>query len=153
MLTPHMSPQSASSVALTGTNAGHILLLGSVLSARHHTPWIVWDATCVPPPDVLHRESRGQLLTFQACVYAAECQLLTTRRILDRTNSDHIWIVECDDLKAKDLPMEFPLVDADVVLGPGYSRFSRKALEHISRDFGMGLDYSGLVVHTLDQHE
>lgn len=145
-----MSPNIATPVALTGTHAANILLIGSVLSARQHAPWIVWDATAAPPPEQLHRESRGQLITFQACVYAAECQLLTTRRILDRVNADHLWIVECDELKAKDLPMEFPEIqDADVILGPGYSRFSRKALEHISRDFGMGLDYSGLVVHTI----
>jgi hypothetical protein len=146
-----MSPQTVPPVALTGMNAGNILLLGGVLSGRGHAPWIVWDATETPPPDQLHRESRGKLITFQACVYAAECQLLTTRRILDFENADHIWIVECDDLKVKDLPMEFPdIKDADVILGCGFSRFSRKALEHISRDFGMGLDYSGLVVHTLD---
>lgn len=137
-------------VTLTGTNAHAIALLGSVLTAKGYSPWIVWDATLEMPPQDLINASRGQLLTFQACVYAEECQILTTRKILDRTNEDYVWIVDADQLTVKDLPETFASDKLeDVILCPeGYSRFSRKALECISRDFGVGLDYSNLTVST-----
>ncbi len=137
-----------SPIALTGSDAKTISILKSLLAKKGvDTPWVVWDSTVHSPPEL------EKLITYKACVYAAECMILSTHRILDRENSDYIWIVDTDEFKAKDIDtfvtqFSEPRID-DVVLGPGYSRFSRKALERISRDFGSGVDYTGLAVCTL----
>lgn len=133
-------------IAVAGTNAKGIALLGSILTGKGYEPWILWNATSEQLPGQLAMASRNKVVTFKACVYVAECQILATHRILDRTNRDYVWIVDSDVAVAKDLPDFLQSRSEDVLLGTGVSRFSRKALECIAMDFGMGLDYSGLNV-------
>ena len=139
-------------VALTGSDASTIALLFDVLSAStNESAWIIWDSTVVPCPRELLDKAKDQCLSYRAVVYAAECQILTLRRIVDRANADYAWTVDADLVTAKDvlqLP-ESTHQTADVLLGVGYSRFSRKALESIARDFGSGLDFSSLAVVTI----
>jgi hypothetical protein len=117
-----------------------------VLSALEYRPWIVWNSTYEPAPSSLASKAQKRLLTYTARAYAAECQILMLRRVLDTMNANHAWTLDADLVRAKDIP-NFDMTDGtDVLLGLGYSRFSRRALEHISRDFGNGLDYSSLVV-------
>jgi len=137
------------SIALTGSDPETLSLMRSVMRKKgYETPWIVWDSTVENPPLF------DKLITYKACVYAAECMILATHRILDRENMEYIWIVDTDELTVKDLDGFLKHTTEsrtdDVVLGIGFSRFSRKALENISRDFGTGLDYTGLAVVTLD---
>ena len=141
-------------LAITGVAADTLALFNDLLRAKGYEPWVVWDSTIDPPPPTLEAATQGQVITFKACAYAAECMILSTRKILDRTNSDCIWIVEVDDILAKEVPcfktLDEQNPDEDVLLGVGYSRFSRKSLERISNDFGSGLDYASLSVRTLE---
>lgn len=137
------------SIALTGSVPETLSLMRSVMSKKgYETPWIVWDSTVENPPPI------DKLITYKACAYAAECMILATNRILERENTDYVWIIDTDEFMVKDLDVFLKHTTEsrtdDVVLGVGFSRFSRKALENISRDFGMGLDYTGLAVVTLD---
>ena len=140
-------------VAITGSDPRVIELLCEVYAAREGTtPWVIWDATGEEPSTALVAAASDKLLTYKAIAYVAECQILTLRRVMDRTNTDHAWTVDADLVTAKDLPwqlFEDAAPEDDVILGLGYSRFSRKALECISRDFGNGLEYSGLSVRTV----
>lgn len=137
------------SIALTGSDPETLTLMRSVMRKKGcETPWIVWDSTVDNPPPF------DKLITYKACVYAAECMILATHRILDRENMEYIWIIDTDEFTVKDLDVFLKHTAEsrmdDVVLGIGFSRFSRKALERISRDFGTGLDYTGLAVVTLE---
>lgn len=135
-------------VALIGSDAQTISVLKSLLQKKNvETPWVVWDIAASTPPEF------EKLITYKACAYAAECMILSTHRILDRENSDYVWIVDTDEFTAKDIDQFLKHITEsridDVILGQGFSRFSRKALECINRDFGSGLDYAGLAVCTL----
>jgi hypothetical protein len=138
-------------IALTGSSADTLEVMHSVLQNKGESPWIVWDTTLT---DTIPCTGK-HVVTYKACLYAAECMILSTHRILERENADHVWIFDTDVCRAKDLDefLRQRAVDRpndDVVLGVGFSRFSRKALEHIARDFGTGLDFeTGLVVTTL----
>lgn len=139
-------------VAITGTDPDTCCLLFDVLKrGMQHQPWIVWDATVEPaPPSIGARAT----VTYRAHAYAAECQILSTLRIMDNANVDRVWIVDADVVTAATLLGGLPACDpeADVVLGGagGVSRFSRKAVQRIARDFGTGVDYTGLGVQVLD---
>ena len=134
-------------IAVTGSSADAIELMYDVLSARGYRPWIVWNSTYEHPPLSTAAKAQARLLTYTARAYAAECQILMLRRVVDSMNADHAWTLDADLVRAKDIPAKFDMTDeADVLLGLGYSRFSRKALEYISRDFGTGLDYNSLEV-------
>ncbi len=140
-------------VALTGSDSLKIAILYKILRAQGVDTWIVWDATIHSPPEDLSALAGDKLLTFRACAYAAECQILAHRRILDRANTDSVWTLDTDMVCAKDVPAFLEATENtssdDIILGMGFSRFSRKSVEHISRDFGSGLDYSGLTVSTI----
>lgn len=136
-------------VALIGSDPQTISVIKSLLQKKNlENPWIVWDSTVDQPPPEFEK-----LITYKACAYAAECMILSTHRIMDRENSDYVWIVDTDEFTAKDIDEFLKHIAEsrldDVILGQGFSRFSRKALEHINRDFGSGLDYDGLAVCTL----
>ena len=137
-------------IAITGSSAETIELMHDFLSALGYRPWIVWNSTYDLPSSSLAAKAQKRLLTYTARAYAAECQILMLRRVVDTMNANHAWTLDADLVQAKDIPASFDMTDdADVLLGIGYSRFSRKALEYISRDFGTGLDYNSLEVRTV----
>jgi len=147
---PHDARDMGLPIAITGSSVDAIELMYDVLSARGYRPWIVWNSTYEHPPLSMATKAHARLLTYTARAYAAECQILMLRRVVDSMNADHAWTLDADLVTAKDIPAPFDMTDdADVLLGLGYSRFSRKALECISRDFGTGLDYSSLEVRTV----
>jgi hypothetical protein len=138
-------------VAITGSDPQSVGVLFEYAARAGLHPWIIWNATADPAPDALAAKGRDRLLEYRAIAYVAECHILTLRKIMDRTNADYAWTVDADMVACKDLPgFDDDLVkDDDVLLGLGFSRFSRRALECIARDFGTGLDYSELKVSTL----
>jgi len=138
-------------IAITGSDIQTVILMYDVLAARGLEPWVIWNCTENPvaPQKLRDAIAKEKLLTYRAVVYAAECQILTLRRIMDYTNADHVWTLDADLVMVKDVPPFDNPSDNDVLLGLGFSRFSRKALEHIARDFGSGLDYSDLSVSTI----
>ena len=149
----HLNPTltTMDNVTVTGSDAVTIALLFDLLAAGGTRPWIVWDATTDAVPDDLQRRAGARVLTYKARAYAAECQILVLHRVVDHANTDYVWSIDADILLVKDLKnivLDDPRTE-DVLLGDGYSRFSRKALECVSRDFGTGLDYSQLAVSTL----
>lgn len=138
-------------VAITGSDEKLMGLFIDLLHSREVTPWLLWDATNAPVPYTLTETGNDRIVTFTARMYVAECKILATRRILDRTNRDHVWILETDDFVAADIPtiVAADAEDGDVLLGRGCARFSRKALEHMAKDFGFGVDYSELLVKNI----
>lgn len=111
-------------------------------------PWIVWDNTTDPVPDAFL--ATPNIVTVRARAYQSECIILSTKRILDRCNEDALWIVDADVVDVvPDAIIDDPDTMSDVIVGPGYARYSRKALERISRDFGQGVDFCGLSVKHL----
>lgn len=138
---------STPTIAVSGSDPQTLLIFRSWLSkTTGKEPWVLWDASVEQPPAALVRDCAHKLITFKAYAYAAECLILSTQRIVGYENVEHVWIVDTDELTIKQCPNFAALQTRteDVVLGDGYSRFSRKALQTISRDFGSGLDYSSL---------
>jgi hypothetical protein len=141
-------------VAITGSSAETLKVLYEILKKKEEfRVYVLWDATFeqhtanpltgIPPEDVVN---------YTAKTYVAECQILSTRRIMDRTMDDTVWIVDADVVTAATMPHDLPHDRPEdiLLLGEGVSRFSRKALDQIASDFGSGLDYTGLSVATIE---
>lgn len=136
-----------STLALSGSDADTLLVFRKWMVRQGKEPWVIWEASHIDTPPALY-ECAHKLITFKAHAYVAECLILSTQRCVSYENADHVWIVDTDQCTVKTCP-DFAALDAshdeDVVLDSrGCSRFSRKALQTISRDFGSGLDYSSL---------
>lgn len=130
-------------VVVCGYDPLKVALMYDVLKRKGSDAWIAWDATLTPPPPEI--EGRRHVV-YSAKAFVAECKILSTFRVMDRTETDAVWIVESDDVPIKDLPELLDPDSHDVVLGPGYSKFSRKAVERVSAHFGDGVDWDGLRV-------
>jgi hypothetical protein len=136
-------------IALAGYDSKKLSVLYHVFVAKGYAPWFLWDATYDPVPDTL---PTARVITFSAHLFAPECQLLASRRILDRLNVDNVWIIWTDAFAVKSIP---DLVDLDsrkddIIAGRGCSRMSRKSLERIARDFGSDIDWDGIDIFTVD---
>lgn len=136
-------------IALAGYDVRKLSILHHVFTAKGFMPWIVWDTTTDPVPAEC---PTAHTITFSAYLFAPECQLLATKRILDRLNVDDIWIIWTDAFTASTIPdiLRLNANTSDIIAGYGCSRMSRKALERIARDFGGEIDWDGIDIYTVD---
>jgi hypothetical protein len=129
-------------VVLAGTDVRLMRLLHAIFVTKKADTWILWNATEGPPPPAF-----PQCITFKAVLYVDECELLATKRVLDRRNADHLWVVWSDRFTAVTADIMNDSYEEDVVLGDACARLSRKALESISLNFGSdAVDFSSLNV-------
>ena len=138
-------------VALAGSSPEKLKILYEILKKKEEfRVYVLWDATFTANP--LTGIPAEDVITYIAKTYIAECQILSSRRIMDRTMDDTVWIVDADVVTAATMPATLPHDRPEdvLLLGEGVSRFTRKALDQIASDFGQGLDYTSLSVGTIE---